>query len=197
MSTGDRYKVNETSTSVSLQQNRLDTVRFEKITSGTYAGYWMIAEIVGGTDRQEFYYRSGQLVNGIGGATGSSRIIRMGGHCLAQRRDGTQAATTLFGTDGTGTILVAAGHGNYAYTPFGYRPPTDTVPLGYHGERQDPVTGTTHLGNGYRAYNPVLMRFNTPDDWSPFGAGGINRYAYCVGDPINRVDPSGHLSVGA
>ncbi|XXX72193.1 RHS repeat-associated core domain-containing protein [Sorangium sp. So ce134] len=157
----------------------------------------MIAEIVGGTDRQEFYYRSGQLVNVIGGATGPSRIIRMGGQCLAQRRDGAQAATTLFGTDGTGTILVATGHGDYAYTPFGYRPTTDAAPLGYHGERQDPVTGATHLGNGYRAYNPVLMRFNTPDDWSPFGAGGINRYAYCAGDPINRVDPSGHLSVGA
>ncbi|HEY3985131.1 RHS repeat-associated core domain-containing protein [Cedecea sp.] len=68
--------------------------------------------------------------------------------------------------------------------------------LGFNGERLDPVTGTTHLGNGYRAYSPVLMRFICPDSWSPFGEGGINPYAYCDGDPVNRVDPTGHFSVG-
>ncbi|WP_230202737.1 RHS repeat-associated core domain-containing protein, partial [Pseudomonas syringae] len=45
------------------------------------------------------------------------------------------------------------------------------------------------------AFNPVLMRFNSPDSLSPFGEGGVNAYAYayCEGDPVNRVDPSGHL----
>ncbi len=37
------------------------------------------------------------------------------------------------------------------------------------------------LGNGYRAYSPVLMRFNSPDSWSPFGEGGVNAYAYIEG----------------
>ncbi|MEX3172681.1 RHS repeat-associated core domain-containing protein [Serratia quinivorans] len=64
--------------------------------------------------------------------------------------------------------------------------------LGFNGERSDPLTGVTHLGNGYRAYNPVLMRFNAPDSWSPFGDGGINCYAYCEGDPVNNTDPNGH-----
>lgn len=49
------------------------------------------------------------------------------------------------------------------------------------------------LGNGYRAYNPALMRFNSPDNQSPFGEGGLNAYAYCAGDPVNSVDPSGHM----
>lgn len=66
--------------------------------------------------------------------------------------------------------------------------------LSYNGERRDPVSGVYQLGNGYRSYNPALMRFHSPDSFSPFGAGGINPYAYCAGDPINRSDPSGHFS---
>jgi RHS repeat-associated protein len=65
---------------------------------------------------------------------------------------------------------------------------------GFNGQRPDPVSGHSHPGNGYRAYNPVLGRFTGPDSWSPFGAGGINPYAYCIGDPVNRADPSGHIS---
>ncbi|MBK4997332.1 RHS repeat-associated core domain-containing protein [Pseudomonas sp. S37] len=48
------------------------------------------------------------------------------------------------------------------------------------------------LGNGYRGYNPVLMRFHSPDSLSPFGVGGLNSYGYCEGDAINFSDPSGH-----
>ena len=65
--------------------------------------------------------------------------------------------------------------------------------LGFNGERPDPVTGCYLLGNGYRAFNPVLMRFNSPDSLSPFGKGGLNAYAYCSGDPVNLSDPSGHF----
>lgn len=71
--------------------------------------------------------------------------------------------------------------------------PRAEVP-GFGGERRDPTTGAYHLGNGYRAYSPTLMRFTCPDSLSPFGAGGINPYAYCAGDPVNRADPSGRLS---
>jgi RHS repeat-associated protein len=67
---------------------------------------------------------------------------------------------------------------------------------GFNGQRPDPVSGHSHLGNGYRAYTPVLERFTAPDSMSPFGAGGINPYAYCAGDPVNRADPSGHFSLG-
>lgn len=65
---------------------------------------------------------------------------------------------------------------------------------GFNGELPERATGHYLLGNGYRAYNPVLMRFNSPDSCSPFGRGGVNAYAYCVGDPVNRRDPTGHFS---
>lgn len=63
--------------------------------------------------------------------------------------------------------------------------------LGFNGEVVDPVTGHYLLGNGHRAFNPVLMRFNSPDRLSPFGRGGLNPYTYCLGDPVNYRDPTG------
>ncbi|KPX18521.1 RHS repeat-associated core domain-containing protein, partial [Pseudomonas syringae] len=62
---------------------------------------------------------------------------------------------------------------------------------GFTGQRVDPVTGHYLLGNGYRAFNPVLMRFNSPDSLSPFGEGGVNAYGYCGGGPVNWVDLTG------
>ncbi|MEX2964636.1 RHS repeat-associated core domain-containing protein, partial [Microbulbifer sp. TYP-18] len=49
--------------------------------------------------------------------------------------------------------------------------------------------------NGYRVYNPGLMRFHAADSMSPFGRGGVNSYAYALGDPINLRDPSGHFAL--
>ena len=67
--------------------------------------------------------------------------------------------------------------------------------LGFNGVRRDPLMGFYHLGNGYRVYNPSLRVFQQPDSWSPFGAGGLNDYAYCSGDPVNLFDPNGHLMI--
>ncbi|PQA97771.1 hypothetical protein B0A69_00055 [Chryseobacterium shigense] len=106
--------------------------------------------------------------------------------------------TTLFGNDIDDTLRVDITHNNqtvFAYTPYGYRHQASLLP-GFIGAIVDPVTGWYFLGNGYRVYNPILMRFHTPDSWSPFGAGGINPYIYANGDPINSSDPSGHMSTG-
>lgn len=77
------------------------------------------------------------------------------------------------------------------FSPYGYR--TEDLLLGFNGEYRDDTTKFYLLGNGYRAYNPGMMRFQSPDTLSPFGAGSFNAYAYCAGDPINNTDPSGHV----
>ena len=77
-----------------------------------------------------------------------------------------------------------------AYTPFGHSTPANHL-LGFNGEFQQGVTGLYPLGNGHRMYSPVLMRFCSSDKLSPFDRGGLNSYAYCEADPVNRADPSG------
>lgn len=107
-------------------------------------------------------------------------------------------ARNLLCTTASLSVLLAdspGGQVGFAYTPFGYHssggPPAGG--LEFNGERPQPPTGHYLLGNGYRAFNPTLMRFNSPDSWSPFGDGGLNAYAYCAGDPVNNIDPDGHL----
>ena len=67
--------------------------------------------------------------------------------------------------------------------------------LGFNGEWLDPVLEGYHLGQGYRVYQPKLMRFNAPDSLAPFSEGVHNAYVYCHNDPINFTDPSGHLNI--
>ncbi|MFE4016497.1 RHS repeat-associated core domain-containing protein [Streptomyces sp. NPDC059101] len=145
-------------------------------------------------------YRRNKLAS-ITEGTQHTRLLQLGQGCVAQHRTGDQPETRLLGTDGNRTVLVSSAgseQNEYAYTVYGYRKDgAKGSVLGYDGERTDPALGWLHLGNGYRAYNPALMRFTAPDSLSPFGAGGINPYTYCLGDPVNRADPSGHLSWNA
>ncbi|PVZ37045.1 RHS repeat-associated core domain-containing protein [Pseudomonas sp. CC120222-01a] len=82
----------------------------------------------------------------------------------------------------------------FSYTPYGYSPDAtrEDSSLGFNGEYRD-ILGLYPLGNGQRNHNSRLMRFQSPDDESPFDRGGLNAYAYCAGDPINRRDPTGHF----
>jgi len=59
----------------------------------------------------------------------------------------------------------------------------------FAGNRVEEETGCYALDS--RTYSPGLRRFLSADSASPFGDGGLNRYTYCGGDPVNRVDPSG------
>ncbi|WP_414862233.1 RHS repeat-associated core domain-containing protein [Pseudomonas sp. IT-P176] len=149
------------------------------------------------TPVHERFYCKSRLATETQGATKYS-IVQHDDLLLAQQqRDGDALDTTLLSTDLQRSVLhtLKKDHPRHpiAYSPYGHRPALSGLLslLGFNGERPDPVTGHYLLGNGYRAFNPVLMRFNSPDSWSPFGKGGLNTYAYCLGDPNNANDPSG------
>jgi len=183
---------------------RLTGVSDETIhRTGTYsydALNRLITRHAGNNDIRELYYRGAELVNEVNtSANKATRLVKTGHTCLGVSDD---KGLTLTAGDKNDSLLWSEEAGTSAegelhvWSPYGSGKTSDRLP-GFNGERVDPVSGTYHLGNGYRAYNPVLMRFNCPDSLSPFGAGGINPYAYCAGDPINHTDPSGHISGSA
>ena len=145
---------------------------------------------------QRFHCKS-RLATEIQGSARWS-IFQQDDQLLAQHSHlDAKVTATLLTTDQQRSVLNAleATQPNpLAYTPYGHRPAKNSLLslLGFNGERPDPVTGHYHLGNGYRQFNPVLMRFNSPDSWSPFGEGGLNAYVYCADDPVNQEDRDGH-----
>jgi len=143
------------------------------------------------------YYCKEQLATEIDGDIQTS-LFRHDDLPLAQlQSQSSKVEATLLATDLQRSILNTLKQTHLqpmAYTPYGHRPAQNGLLslLGFNGQRRDPLTGCYLLGNGYRVFNPVLMRFNSPDNWSPFGSGGLNAYAYCEGEPVMRFDDTGH-----
>ncbi|MFJ4055442.1 RHS repeat-associated core domain-containing protein [Pseudomonas sp. NPDC089743] len=77
------------------------------------------------------------------------------------------------------------------YTPYGHASPIPDSLSGFNGECVLKPLEQYFLGAGHRLYSPALMRFFSADIKSPFDEGGFNAYAYCAGDPVNRIDPTG------
>ncbi|WP_082557508.1 RHS repeat-associated core domain-containing protein [Pseudomonas sp. Root562] len=148
-----------------------------------------------GQEKMQRFYRHQHLVTELQGCTSQS-VFQTESQLLAeQRRDHDDVASRLLATDHQRSIQQLTHPPlRQVYSPYGHRRVESGLGslLGFNGERGDPVTGHYLLGNGHRAFNPVLMRFNSPDSLSPFGRGGLNPYAYCLGDPVNFSDPTGH-----
>ncbi|KAF7175009.1 hypothetical protein CNMCM7691_005477 [Aspergillus felis] len=146
-----------------------------------------------------FFYRGDKLIAVKVGDRQVSYLADDEGYWGQLVKEGAKTSTQVFASEGHQSVLAWLDTDQpdkvncQQYTPYGSGATGSSI--GFNGQWRDPVTGWYHLGNGYRVYNPVLMRFHQPDPWSPFTSGEINPYAYCLGDPINRVDPSGHFSL--
>lgn len=122
------------------------------------------------------------------------------GQPLGQQSPDDDGQTLLLLTDAKHSVI-AENQGEQVrsavYGAYGERNPDADLQslLAFNGEALE-NTGWYLLGNGYRAYNPGLMRFHSPDALSPFGAGGLNAYMYCAGNPIAFSDPTGHRRQG-
>jgi RHS repeat-associated protein len=79
---------------------------------------------------------------------------------------------------------------SYGYSPYGQSTtvgPDATGNMNQYTSRENDATGLLYYRARY--YDPVLKRFISSD---PIGlAGGMNMYAYVMGDPVSLVDPTG------
>lgn len=128
-----------------------------------------------------------------------TEYLYAGGQAQGQQQAGS---AILLLTDHAGSVNTehdADGTRHAHYAPYGEQLPEDTEKqmrslLAFNGEARERAFGWYLLGSGYRAYNPVLMRFHSPDSLPPEEAG-INPYVYALGNPVYWQDPSGHRNV--
>lgn len=156
----------------------------------------LVEQTVPGEPDRRFYYREEALIAVTIGDSHVTYVTDGEAYWGENLRQDRSCQTQLWASDNHQSIIGSLSARDFdtihhqRYTPYGSSAGDSSI--GFNGQRRDPVTGWYHLGNGYRVYNPVLMRFHTPDRWSPFTSGETNAYVYCAGDPINHVDPSGH-----
>lgn len=125
-----------------------------------------------------------------------TEYLHAGGQPRAQQQAGN---ATLLLTDHAGSVNTeydAEGTRHAHYAPYGEQLPDDAEQplrslLAFNGEAREHALGWYLLGSGYRAYNPGLMRFHSPDSMPPEEAG-INPYVYALGNPVYWHDPTGH-----
>jgi len=99
-----------------------------------------------------------------------------------QVTDASQAVQAAFTFDGFGNVVTQSGS---ASNPYRF--------AGIWGYRTHGDAGLLLVGARY--YDPEVGRFITADTWlgDVMEPQSLNRFVYAENDPINRVDPTGHL----
>uniref|UniRef100_UPI0011A5C249 RHS repeat-associated core domain-containing protein n=1 Tax=Pseudomonas alabamensis TaxID=3064349 RepID=UPI0011A5C249 len=180
------------------QQNRLLEITGNSRYRYDGAGQ-LLTSAVGTEPERMLWFEGDRLKLAVQGAI-QTRYTFLDDMPLAQQSD-DPAATLLLLTDASHSVIAESQAGilrEATYTAHGQRhasPPLNSH-LGFTGEALEPDSDWYLLGRGYRAYSPVLRRFNSPDSESPFDAGGLNPYAYCLGNPVTLRDPTGHQAQG-
>jgi RHS repeat-associated protein len=146
------------------------------------------------------FYQEHQLSGSVQDGR-QTQYLYLGDQPLGQQQTDDPNQTLLLLTDANNSVLGESQQNDLrtaVYNAYGERHSDEELlsQLAFNGEVRDPDNGWYLLGNGYRAYNPSLMRFHSPDSLSPFGAGGLNPYTYCLGNPIALRDPTGHQAAG-
>jgi len=141
----------------------------------------------------QFFYKGNKLST-LYTSAGQHTIVSANNQNLYETTSQT-SQTRLLATDAQDSTVITESESQapLAYSPFGHDscPPASPILSRFTGQSWLPSAIGYLLGNGHRLFNPGLMRFHSADGLSPFGNGGLNAYAYCGNDPINRSDPSG------
>jgi RHS repeat-associated protein len=156
-----------------------------------------IGKSVNGAPVQKFLYQN--QINPVAELDGSNRVVSLfvyghKDHVPAYMIQGTNTYRILSDSAGSVRLVVNADTGEVAqridYDEFG-NVLRDThpgfQPFGFQGGLYDRDTGLVRFGA--RDYDPTIGRWLTKDP--PGFEAGINFYAFCGNDPVNKIDPFG------
>lgn len=132
-----------------------------------------------------------------------TKHIFAGGRRIATK---TPSGTYFYHPDHLGSLNFASDAAGYktqevTYYPFGgvrtnaVQPGKADLAYKFTGQELDNETGLYYYGARY--YDAAQGRFISADSIvpSPGNPQSLNRYAYCLNNPINAIDPSGHFSL--
>ena len=172
-----------------------------------YNGDGQRIQKVEGSKTTNYYYQDGVVsytTDAVGSQT-SQNLIGTDGNILATQRyasDGTSYYLYNKDIQGSSTSLVkedGSADSTYQYTDFGETTINGDDKAGnevcYTGGIYDQSTGLYYLNARY--YAPEDGRFVTEDTYrgETNEPDSQNLYAYCAGNPVNYVDPSGHDAI--
>ncbi|WP_024677961.1 RHS repeat-associated core domain-containing protein [Pseudomonas syringae] len=167
------------------------------ISQYRYDGHDHLLATQEGTDSEVLRFYQGQQLSSSVQDDQRTHYLHIEEQPLGQQVVGDPEKTLLLLTDANQSVLGECQQDQLrtaVYSAYGERYSDDALrsTAGFNGEVREPANGWYLLGNGYRVYNPSLMRFHSPDFLSPFAEGGVNPYTYCLGNPIALRDPTGH-----
>ena len=165
------------------------------------AGGLRTGKTVNGTTYR-YYYAGGKLMRETYGSNTLDFFYDANGTPYALKYNGT---VYYYVTNLQGDVMYIIdanqnGVASYGYDPYGKVISatgilSDVNPLRYRGYIYDQETGFYYLQSRY--YDPATGRFLNADNQIPsVGAEtiGYNMFAYCRGNPVNRVDDAGEDS---
>ncbi len=163
-------------------------------TKSVWAGMQLVAELDSDGTRYEYVYGGGIPLELI--VTEGSNTT--GGGTTTRYAYQVDAGGSVIGiTDENGDEVA-----RYAYDPYGVPTATSGTdpmaarnPLRYRGYYYDTETGMYYLPARY--YQPRSARFLSVDPAPPKAGDptSLNAHSYCLGDPVNRTDPTGAVLV--
>jgi RHS repeat-associated protein len=155
-----------------------------------------------GTTTTTVYVGGLEEVTTSGATTTTSTYYYAGGTRIAMAVNGTFSYLAMDGLGSTSVVLSASGSAvaSQLFTPYGglrYASGAMPTDYGFTGQRGDAVSGLDYYRARY--YDPVPGQFTSADKVLPgggFNLWGLSRYAYTRGNPVTRIDPTGHEDFG-
>ena len=168
-------------------------IRTQKTVNGTvtnynYHGSALISQVTG-NDTLLFSYDAAGNVAAVNFNGTYYYYVRNGQNDIIRLIDGDNNPIVEYAYDSWGTLLSTTGtlaSTLGAQNPFRYR-----------GYVYDAETGLYYVTSRY--YDPEIGRWINSDNMITTGSdlAGLNLFAYCGNNPVNRVDPSGRFWISA